>query len=144
MVLNRPRGATGTRRLTLAVGDYDINRGLIEGRITPRGVDLTVLAMPSPERHARMAAHREFDVCELSMATYLAMLGTGDRSLVAIPAFPHRRFRHGFLFVGPHSRIEEPSGLNGRRSSGRIHGRMTWPGTTKRSGRFSATRRSRV
>ena len=40
-----------------------------------------------------MAAHREFDVCELSMATFLAMLGTGDRSLVAVPAFPHRRFR---------------------------------------------------
>ena len=71
---------TNTRRLTLACGDYDINRGLIEGRVSPRGVDLTVLSMPSPERHARMAMHREFDICELSMATYLAMLGSGDGS----------------------------------------------------------------
>ena len=112
------------RRLTLACGDYDINRALIEGRVTPRGVDLTVLAMPSPERHARMAANREFDVCELSMATYLAMLGTGDRSLVAIPAFPHRRFRHGFLFVGPRARIGSPADLNGRRV-----GLRTWQTT---------------
>lgn len=112
------------RRLTLAVGDYDINRGLIEGRVAPRGVDLTVIAMPSPERHTRMASHREFDICELSMATYLAMLGSGDRSLVAIPAFPHRRFRHGFLFVGPHSRIESPCDLG----DGRI-GLRTWQTT---------------
>jgi 4,5-dihydroxyphthalate decarboxylase len=115
---------TETRRLSLACGDYDINRALIEGRVTPRGVELTVLAMPSPERHARMAANREFDICELSMATYLAMLGTGDRSLVAIPAFPHRRFRHGFMFVGPRSRIETPRDLNG----GRI-GLRTWQTT---------------
>lgn len=115
---------TDARRLTLACGDYDINRGLIEGRVAPRGVNLTVLAMPSPERHARMAAHGEFDVCELSMATFLAMLGTGDRSLVAVPAFPHRRFRHGFLFVGPHTRIQSPADLNG----GRI-GLRTWQTT---------------
>lgn len=100
-------------RLTLACGDYDINRALIEGRAAVRGVSLTVLAMPSPERHARMAIHREFDICELSMATYLAMVGSGDRSLVAVPAFPHRRFRHGFLFVGAHSTMREPAELNG-------------------------------
>jgi 4,5-dihydroxyphthalate decarboxylase len=115
---------TDARQLTLACGDYDINRALIEGRVAPRGVDLTVLAMPSPERHARMAAHREFDICELSMATFLAMLGSGDRSLVAIPAFPHRRFRHGFLFVGPHTDIASPADLNG----GRI-GLRTWQTT---------------
>lgn len=110
--------------LTLACGDYDINRALADGRVRPQGVDLTVLTLPSPERHARMAVHREFDICELSMATYLAMIGAGDRSLVAVPAFPHRRFRHGFIFVGPASRIESPEQLNGRRV-----GLRTWQTT---------------
>jgi len=112
------------RQLTLACGDYDINRALVEGRVSMRGASLTVLSMPSPERHSRMAVHREFDICELSMATYLAMVGSGDRSLVAVPAFPHRRFRHGFLFVGPRSTLREPADLNG----GRI-GLRTWQTT---------------
>jgi 4,5-dihydroxyphthalate decarboxylase len=111
-------------RLTLACGDYDINRALIDGRVAPRGVSLTVLTMPSPERHARMAIHREFDICELSLATYLAMVGSGDRSLVAVPAFPHRRFRHGFLFVRSDSSIRKPAELN----DGRI-GLRTWQTT---------------
>lgn len=110
--------------LTLACGDYDINRALADGRVAPRGVDLTVLTLPSPERHARMAIHREFDICELSMATYLALIGSGDRSLLAIPAFPHRRFRHGFIFVGGGSRIESPEQLSGRRI-----GLRTWQTT---------------
>ena len=110
--------------LSLACGDYDINRALADGRIRPQGVDLTVLTLPSPERHARMATHREFDICELSMATYLAIIGSGDRSLVAVPAFPHRRFRHGFIFVGPASRIESPEQLGGMRI-----GLRTWQTT---------------
>lgn len=113
-----------TRHLTVACGDYDINHALATGGATARGLSLTVLRMPSPERHRRMARHREFDVCELSMATYLAILGTGDRSLVAIPAFPHRRFRHGFIFVAERADIATPADLNGRRV-----GLRTWQTT---------------
>lgn len=110
--------------ITLSCGDYDINRALVTGEVRPRGLDLTVLLLSSPERHARMALHREFDVCEMSMATFLTMWGSGDRSLVAIPAFPHRRFRHGFIFVPESSPITDPTELSG----GRI-GLRTWQTT---------------
>jgi len=110
--------------LTLACGSYDINHALATGEIRARGIDLTVLVLPSPERHARMALHREFDVCELSMATFLTIWGSGDRSLIAIPAFPHRRFRHGFIFVPEASTISDPAELNGRRI-----GLRTWQTT---------------
>jgi 4,5-dihydroxyphthalate decarboxylase len=112
------------RPLTLAVGDYDINRGLITGAVSPQGVALTVLTLPSPERHARMALHREFDICEFSMATLLAMHGAGDRSLVAVPAYPHRRFRHGFVYVREGAAIQRPEDLSGRRI-----GLRTWQTT---------------
>lgn len=111
-------------RITLACGDYDLNDALADGRVQPQGVRLTVLRLPSPERHARMVLHREFDVCELSMATYLAMVGAGDSSLVAIPAFPHRRFRHGYVFVRSTGRIDTPEQLNGARI-----GLRTWETT---------------
>ena len=111
-------------RLSLAVGDYDINRALVAGEVSPQGVELTVLTLPSPERHARMAVHREFDICEFSMATLLAMHGAGDRSLIAVPAFPHRRFRHGFIYVRDGSDLRRPEDLGGRRV-----GLRTWQTT---------------
>lgn len=89
----------GRLKLTAAFGTQDINRPLVEGRVKPPGIELIPLVMPSPQRHWRMARHLEFDVCEFSLASYLAMLGTGDCPFVAIPVFPHRRFRHGYVFV---------------------------------------------
>jgi hypothetical protein len=52
--------------LTLACGDYEIVRPLIEGIVQPDGIELTVLTdMTSDIRHWRMIRNREFDVCEL-------------------------------------------------------------------------------
>ncbi len=101
--------------ITLALGDYDVNDGLISGAVRVPGVDLTVLTMPSPQRHWRMTQHVEFDVCELSLATYLPLRDQGALPVTAIPAFPHRRFRHGYVFVNTAKGITRPSDLNGRR-----------------------------
>lgn len=101
--------------LTLACGNYDINRALIDGTVLPRGVELTVIVAPSPERHWRMARNLEFDVCEFSLGSYLIAHDRGDHGTVAIPAFPHRRFRHGYIFVNTAAGIREPKQLEGRR-----------------------------
>ncbi len=100
-------------RLTLACGDYDLLRPLIEGTVRPQGVALTVLTMASPERHWRMLRHEEFDVCEISMASYVADRCRNDR-FVGIPVFPHRRFRHSYIFVHAQAGIREPKDLEGR------------------------------
>lgn len=85
--------------LTLACGQYDINQGLITGEVVPHGIELSVITAPSPERHWRMVRDAEFEDCEFSIGTYL-MVHERDRSaVVAIPAFPHRRFQHGYIFV---------------------------------------------
>ena len=101
--------------LTLACGDYEIVRPLIEGSVKPDGIELTVLTdMTSDIRHWRMIRGREFDVAELSMSNYLA---AKYRSLpfVAIPVFLHRRFRHGFVFVNVNKAIRKPTDLIGRK-----------------------------
>ena len=54
-------------QLTLACGDYEITRPLIDGTVAPDGVDLTVLTdLDSTTRHWRFLRNREFDVAELS------------------------------------------------------------------------------
>jgi 4,5-dihydroxyphthalate decarboxylase len=101
--------------LTLACGTYDINQALISGDVVPQGIELTVITAPSPERHWRMVRGAEFDVCEFSLGTYLMIHERDDPAVVAIPAFPHRRFRHGYIYVATAIGIRAPKDLDGRR-----------------------------
>jgi 4,5-dihydroxyphthalate decarboxylase len=101
-------------KLALACGAYDLLRPLIEGAVAPAGIDLNVLTMASPERHGRMLRHEEFDVCELSLVAYLVALDQG-KTFRAIPVFPHRRFRHGYMVKRMDCGIEQPADLNGKR-----------------------------
>jgi len=101
--------------LTLACGDYEIVRPLIEGTVQPDGIELTVLTdMTSDIRHWRMIREREFDIAELSMSNYLAAKFRGQ-SFIAIPVFLHRRFRHGFTFINTSKGIHKPTDLIGKK-----------------------------
>lgn len=100
--------------LTLACGDYDLNRGLIDGTIKPEGIDLTAITLSSPERHWRMSRFKEFDICEYSMSFYL-VARTRKEPFMAIPAFPHRRFRHSYIFINANAGIKEPQNLMGKK-----------------------------
>lgn len=110
--------------LSLACGDYDINRAIIDGSVAPAGTRLIVHVLPSPERHWRMARFLEFDICEFSLGAYLAGVGHGLLPVVAVPAFPHRRFRHGYVLCRTGSGIRVPKDLEGRRV-----GLRTWQTT---------------
>lgn len=101
--------------LTLACGDYEIVRQVVEEKIKPEGVDLTVLtAMDAATRHWRFLRNREFDIAEVSSSSYLM---SRDRGLPfrAIPVFLHRRFRHGFVYVNTSKGITKPTDLIGRK-----------------------------
>ncbi|MBI3061244.1 MAG: ABC transporter substrate-binding protein [Deltaproteobacteria bacterium] len=101
--------------LTLACGDYEIVRALMDGSVEPDGIELTVLTdMTSDIRHWRMLRKREFDVAELSMSNYLAARFRGQ-PFTAIPVFLHRRFRHGFTFINAGKGIGKPTDLIGRK-----------------------------
>jgi len=102
-------------QLTLACGDYEIVRPLIDGRVKPDGIDLTVLTkMDSATRHWRFLRNGEFDVAEVSASSYLAARDN-DWPFRALPVFLHRRFRHGFIFVNTGKGIKTPRDLVGRK-----------------------------
>jgi 4,5-dihydroxyphthalate decarboxylase len=100
--------------LSLACGPYDLLYPLIEGTARAPGIEFDVLTMASPERHGRMLRHEEFDVCELSLVSYLVARDNA-RAFTAIPVFPHRRFRHRYMVKRTGCGIERPADLNGRR-----------------------------
>jgi 4,5-dihydroxyphthalate decarboxylase len=101
-------------RLTLAISDYDHVRDLVTGRVPVEGVELTSLTLSIEEIFYRFTAFREWDVSELSLAKYTSLLGSGDRSLAAIPVFPSRVFRHGYIAVDKRQ-VREPKDLAGKR-----------------------------
>jgi 4,5-dihydroxyphthalate decarboxylase len=101
--------------LTLACGDYDIVRPLLNEKVEIDGVNLTILTdMDSATRHWRFLNNGEFDVAEVSSSSYLAARDN-DRAFRAIPVFLHRRFRHGFMFINTSKGITKPTDLKGRR-----------------------------
>jgi 4,5-dihydroxyphthalate decarboxylase len=101
--------------LTLACGDYEIVRPLINGTVEVDGVDLTILTdMDSATRHWRFLNNHEFDIAEVSGSSYLAARDN-DWPVRAIPVFLHRRFRHGFMFINTGKGIGKPADLKGRR-----------------------------
>jgi len=101
--------------LTLACGDYELVRPLLERKVEVDGVDLTMLTdMDSATRHWRFLRNNEFDVAEVSISSYLAARDN-DWPFRAIPVFLHRRFRHGFMFINTGKAIAKPGDLKGRR-----------------------------
>lgn len=102
--------------LTLACGAYDRTEALRNGVVQPEGIDLTYLPIQSPpEIFARMIKHHAFDLAEMSSSVYLTRRARGDFPFLALPVFPSRLFRHGFIFVNTRAKIKTPKDLNGKR-----------------------------
>ena len=102
--------------LTMACGPYDRMEALSQGLIQPEGIDLRYIAIQSPpEIFARMIKTNSFDVAEMSLAHYMIMRTRGEFPFLAIPVFPSRVFRHGFVFINKNAGIKEPKDLEGKR-----------------------------
>lgn len=102
-------------RLTLACGDYDRTRALEEGTVRPDGIELTYLRLPVEETFFRMMRHREFEVAELSLSSYVMSLQTDPAPFVALPVFTSRMFRHGSIYVHTGAGLTRPEDLRGAR-----------------------------
>lgn len=101
-------------QLTFACGDYDRTRALEEGTVRPDGIDLTYLRLPVEETFFRMLRHREFDVAEMSLSSYVKSMDADPSPFVALPVYTSRQFRHGGIFVHAGSGIEKPEDLRGK------------------------------
>ncbi|MGA7671699.1 MAG: hypothetical protein WBW04_14825 [Nitrolancea sp.] len=83
-------------QIHMVVRDYDIIGPIAKGDVAAERIDLTL------DRTAPIAAFRSgdtFQAGEMSMSKYLIGLSEGDRSVVGLPVFPMRAFRHRCFFV---------------------------------------------
>jgi 4,5-dihydroxyphthalate decarboxylase len=102
--------------LTFAACRYDRLEAIREGSVRVEGVALTCLTLKSGrDVFDRMVGGQEFDVAELSASEYISLAGRGDCPFVALPVFPSRVFRHGYIFVNARSGIRQAKDLEGKR-----------------------------
>jgi 4,5-dihydroxyphthalate decarboxylase len=107
--------------LTYASCKYDRMEALRAGEVAVEGIDLNVMFFPSGRQiFDRMVGGEEFDASELSASEFIALMGHSlmnhrNSPFVAIPVFPSRVFRHGYIFVNKRSGIRTPKDLEGRR-----------------------------
>jgi len=101
-------------RLSLACSNYDRTSALFDERIRPDGIDLTCMHLPVEETFFRMVRHREFDVAEMSLSSYVLSLFEPDPPFIAIPVFPSRMFRHSCIYIHRDHGIRAPNDLAGK------------------------------
>jgi 4,5-dihydroxyphthalate decarboxylase len=101
--------------LTLGLHDYDHVRDLASGAVPVEGVALRCLGHPVEELFFRFTRFREWDASELSLAKYCSLRAAGDRSLIAIPVFTSRAFRHSAIFIRADGPVDDPAALAGGR-----------------------------
>jgi 4,5-dihydroxyphthalate decarboxylase len=100
--------------ISLACWDYDRTRALADGRVAVDGCEVIYHPLVVEETFFRMLRYRDFDVSEMSLSSYCRSKFLDD-PFVAIPVFPSRMFRHGFIFVNDRSAIAQPKDLIGKR-----------------------------
>src|ERR1051325_4997 len=108
-------------KLTMAVSSYDRHFPFFDGSVALDGADLDVLLVGQSERlkhgvdrHERMLQKGEFDICELSLSSYLMARSRG-MPFTAIPVFPRRLFSLSQMWVRKDAGIKSPKDLEGQK-----------------------------
>ncbi|WP_296262559.1 MULTISPECIES: ABC transporter substrate-binding protein [unclassified Pseudomonas] len=108
--------------LTIALANFDRHMPFFLGWL-PEAKDFYLKALDvgmSPpgrdggDRHGRMLRDQEFDIAEVSLASYILAKARGA-AFTAVPVFPRRLFSANHIYVGPHSGIQAPADLRGKR-----------------------------
>jgi 4,5-dihydroxyphthalate decarboxylase len=101
-------------QLSVAVGDYDRTRALIDGTVLIDGVEPVFMTLSPEEIFFRAFRGAAFDICELSMSSFTVKTALKDCPYVGVPAFVSRAFRHTSIYVRT-DRIKKPEDLKGRK-----------------------------
>src|SRR5437762_2942393 len=102
--------------LAFACCRYDRMDAIREGAVVPEGVHLNCITLKSGrDVFDRMVGGVEFDVAEFSASEFISLKGARDERFVALPVFPSRVFRHGYIFINTRSGIRTPKDLEGKR-----------------------------
>lgn len=101
--------------LSVAVGNYDRMRPLVDGEVQIDGVNPVFMLQEPEEMFFRAFRHADYDITELSMSSYVVKTAKNDCAYIGVPVFPSRAFRHTSVYIRTDRGIETPADLKGKR-----------------------------
>jgi 4,5-dihydroxyphthalate decarboxylase len=106
---------TSPVKIRFASRTYDGLLPILRGQIRLRGFDLDITETEDvPAMFAGMF-NGEYDISEMSLGELVYYTSREQAAFVAIPVFPSRMFRHGFIFCRKASGIKSPADLSGKK-----------------------------
>jgi 4,5-dihydroxyphthalate decarboxylase len=102
------------RRHTAVTRTQGANAALKDGTVRPRTFEFDFVEVPVLiDAFRRMVRGREFDLCELSITTYVVARRYGKR-ITALPVFIVRGFHHGAILCNARA-VTAPKDLEGKK-----------------------------
>jgi 4,5-dihydroxyphthalate decarboxylase len=106
---------TSAVKIRLASRAYDGVLPILRGQMAIAGLEFDITKTEDvPGMFAGMFKG-QYDVSEMSLGELIYYTSRGNADFVAIPVFPSRMFRHGFIFCRKNAGIETRSDLSGRK-----------------------------
>jgi len=102
-------------KLSIATGNYDRTRPMVDGDVPIDGVDPIFMLLSPEEMFFRSFRDKAFEVSELSLSSFAVKTAAGNNPYVGVPVFPSRAFRHTSICIRTDRGIERPEDLRGRR-----------------------------
>jgi len=100
--------------LSFASSRHDGVVPLMNGTVSPEGVELVPMRSPPSETFWRQLKFGDFEISEMSISSYLMARSQGT-DLIAIPVFPSRSFFQNLLWYHADSGIKAPGDVAGKR-----------------------------
>jgi 4,5-dihydroxyphthalate decarboxylase len=102
-------------KIKLASRAYDGTLPILRGQIGIQGFHFEITETEDvPGMFAGMFKG-QYDISEMSLGELIYYTSRGKADFVAIPIFPSRIFRHGFIFCRKASGVHQPSDLDGKK-----------------------------
>ena len=115
MTVERLRNPMPQIPITIACGNYDRVQAIKDGRVKVDGCAVNFVPLYPEEIFHRVFKFQEFDIAEISGASFIRTVAAGTSEYVGIPAFVSRLFRHSGIYVRKGAGISRPEDLRGKR-----------------------------
>jgi len=109
-------------KLRFASGLYDRMLPLYTKDVRPEGIDLEFIVEEDPRAiFDRMVREQAYDLSEMSSSEFIQRTSRGQCPFVALPVFPSRVFRQGYIVINRKSGIRSAKDFEGRRIGVQLH-----------------------
>ena len=102
-------------KIKLASRAYDGVLPILRGQLGIPGFEFEIVETEDVPGMFSGMFRGQYDVSEMSLGELIYYTSRNKADFVAIPVFPSRVFRHGFIFIRKDSNINRPADLNGKK-----------------------------